>query len=192
MTLKRAVECVIGRIGTATALIMWIALGTASVSAEDTRLPQREGPPVQTTPDIPHVQLGVQPVPEVRTELLRRVRSLPGLEIRPTIIGMWGTDGFWLRDDKLEHANEIFRGREFAHLHPDGSLHASLPPGRALEAIDAGWATAHPSAQFHARLAGFVMLFSPRNEDEAEVTFGLIVDAYNHFTGKNLIAADFP
>ena len=175
-----------------SALIVLLAFGSGPAIAESTTLPRREGPPVQTTPDIPHVQIGVEPVPELRAELLRRVQSLPGLEVRPTIIGMWGTDGFWLLDEKLERSNEIFRGREFAHLHTDGSLHASLPPDRAQEAIDTGWATAHPSAQFHARLAGFVMLFSPRNVAEADVTFRLILDGYNHFTGQNLTAADFP
>ena len=65
-------------------------------AANSAELAQRAGPPVETTPGVPHLQIGVQPVPELQAEFLRRVALLPGLEIRPTVIGMYGTQGFWL------------------------------------------------------------------------------------------------
>lgn len=155
-------------------------------------LPLRSPPPIETTPGVPHVQINVEAVPVLQTELLRRVSELPGLEIRPTVIGMFGAKGFWLLEDlTLVRPEVIFRGREFAHLHTDGSLHASLPQVRAFEAVAAGWAVRHPSAQYHARLEGFVMLYTPRTMDELEVVFQLIVDGYNFILGSNVLAQDF-
>ena len=130
------------------------------VRAAEADLPIRTGPSAETTGGVPHLQIGAEAVPELNAEMLRRVSLLPGLEIRPTVIGMFGAIGFWiLEEQRLVRPEVIFRGREFAHLHPDGSLHASLPPERAFEAIAAGWAVRHPSAQYHDRLEGFVMLF---------------------------------
>ncbi len=99
-------------------------------------LPQRTAPAPYTSSHVPHVQVGVEPVPEVDAELLRRVATLPGLSVRPTVISLPGAMGFWLADDMpLSRPEVIVRGREFAHVHPDGSLHASLPPKRAAEAV---------------------------------------------------------
>lgn len=157
--------------------------------AVEMALPERAGPPVETTPGVPHVQIGVEAVPELSAELLRRVSALPGLDIRPTVIGMWGAKGFWLLEDlQLARPEVIHTGREFAHLHTDGSLHASLPPDRAYQAVAAGWAVRHPSAQYHDRLEGFVMLYTPRTMEELDVIFGLIVDGYNFVTGHNVDA----
>lgn len=171
-----------------SALLLLPFLGAAN-SAE---LAQRADPPVETTPGVPHLQIGVQPVPELQAEFLRRVALLPGLEIRPTVIGMYGTQGFWLLETlDLVRPEVIYHGREFAHLHTDGSLHASLPPERAFEAVAAGWAVRHPSAQYHTRLTGFVMLFTPRTMEELDVAFGFVVDGYNYITGQDLRAMDY-
>ena len=169
-----------------------LTVGCLSAQAEDTALPSRTGLPIETTSGVPHVQIGVEALPELNAELLRRVSALPGLDVRPTVIGMFGAEGFWLLEDlALIRPEVIYRGREFAHLHTDGSLHASLPPKRAFEAVAAGWAVRHPSAQYHARLEGFVMLYTPRTMEELDVTFQLIVDGYNFVTGLDVRAQDF-
>jgi len=132
-------------------------------------------------------RIDVQAVPELQAELLRRVSALPGLDIRPTVIGMFGAKGFWLLEDvQLARPEVIYHGREYAHLHTDGSLHASLPPKRAFEAVAAGWAIRHPSAQYHDRLEGFVLLYTPRTPEELDITFQLIVDGYNFVTGQDV------
>lgn len=155
-------------------------------------LPVRAGPQVETTQGVPHQQIGIEAVPELSGELLRRVMLLPGIEIRPTVIGMWGAKGFWLTDGlNLARPEVIFSGREFAHLHPDGSLHASLPPDRAREVVATGWGVHHPSAQYHLRLRGFVMIFTPRTENETDVVFELIVDGYNFVSGKDVRAQEY-
>lgn len=157
---------------------------------EHTSLPQRTRPRPQTNKNMPHSQIAVEPVPEVQAELFRRAYSLPNVTNRPTVISVPGARALWL-DDALpvEHPEAIVRGREFAHIHPDGSLHVSLSPERAQEAIDKGWAEPHPMAAYMGNL-GMVMLYTPLDMQELDVVLQLIVDSYNFVTGRTLRAAD--
>ena len=154
-------------------------------------LPQRSGSRPETTMDIPHVQIGVEPVPEVNEELFQRVYSIPGIENRNSVISGWR--GLWLTEEVTIVVPEaIIGGREFGHIHDDGSLHIFLHPSRANEAVETCWAIFHPFAvQNLPDWRGFVMLYTPQSFDELDVTFQLIVDGYNYVTGQNLLATDF-
>lgn len=158
-----------------------------AASAEPIGLPDRHGLRPATTDGVPHVQINVDVVPELNAELLRRVEMIPDVEVRQTIVSLPGALGFWLNDDlNLAHPEVIVRGREFAHVHPDGSLHASLPPKLAREAVDAGWATHHPWADQRQGWDGFVMIYTPQTDAELDVVFRLIEASYNFVTGRNL------
>ncbi len=140
---------------------------------------------------MPHAQVGVRPIPEVNAELFRRAYALPDVENRPTVISIPGARALWLRDGvPLAHPEMIVAGREFAHIHPDGSLHVSLSPERAREAIEAGWAEPHPIAE-QLGMQGLVMLYTPRTIDDLDVIFQLIVDSYNFVTGRTESASDY-
>ena len=153
-----------------------VIMMAAPVVAIALELPVRDGPVPQTTGGVPHVQLNVTPVPEVSQELLRRVKAHPDIEIHPTIVSMPGALGFWIVEGvPLARPDVIVRGREFAHLHPDGSLHASLSPGLAAKAIENGWAVAHPWANQRPGWEGFVMLFTPVSMAEMDVVYQLVV-----------------
>ena len=175
------------------ALVVLLSVGAAleSAHAEEGPLPERAGARPQTTAGVPHVQIGVRSFDDVNAEFLRRVATLPGVEVRPTVVSLPGAKRFWLSDRvALAHPEVIVGGREFAHMHPDGSLHASLEPGRARDAVATGWATAHPWANQRAGWEGFVMLYTPQTVAELEVTFQLVVDSYNFVTGQNFEAMD--
>jgi phospholipase/carboxylesterase len=138
---------------------------------------------------MPHSQLGVVPEPVIDRELRRRAYALPGVLDRPSVISVPGARALWLADDvELLRPEAILRGREFAHIHPDGSLHATLPPPRAQEAIHAGWAEPHPIAE-QLGMPGLVMLYTPRSNDELVVVIELVVDSYNFVTGRSSDAA---
>ncbi len=175
-------------------LVFLVAIGGGFDVAQATEpLPERAGARPQTTPGVPHVQIGVTSVPTVDAALVRRVATLPGVDVRPTVISLPGAKGFWLDEGlALARPEVIVGGREFAHVHPDGSLHASLAPDRAREAIRAGWAVAHPWADQRAGWEGFVMLYTPQSMAELEVTFQLVVDGYNFVTGRAVTTADHP
>ncbi len=150
-------------------------------------LPQRSGPPPRTTGSVPHTQIDVDPVPEVHDELFRRTFALPDVENRPTVVSLPGARGIWISDDvSLAHPEMIVAGREFAHIHPNGSLHAPLPFERAIKAVDAGWAERHPWADQREDWKGLVMLYTPRSLEELNVVFQLIVESYNFVTGRDV------
>ena len=153
-------------------------------------IPKRSGPRPLTNKAMPHSQIGVQPLPALNAELYRRAFSLPNVTNQPTVISVPGARALWLDERMpLAHPQAIAAGREFAHIHPDGSLHASLSPERARAAIEAGWAELHPMALIMGN-EGLVMLYTPRTMDELDVIFQLIVDSYNFVTGQTLNASE--
>ncbi len=155
-------------------------------------LPERAGPRTKTTGTVPHTQIGVDPVADVNAELFRLAYALPGVEDRPTIVSLPGGRGMWLDDNiPVIHPKAIVSGREFAHIHTDGSLHAPLPLDRALEVEETGWGERHPWADQRDGWEGLVMLYTPQSMAELDITFQLIVESYNYVTGKNLQAAAF-
>jgi phospholipase/carboxylesterase len=155
-------------------------------------LPERSGPRTQTSGTVPHVQIGVEPVEAVNNELFRRAFALPGVEDRPTIVSLPGARGMWLTEDiALANPQAIVAGREFAHIHPDGSLHAPLPYERALEIAEKGWGERHPWAEEREGWDGLVMLFTPQSMEELDITFQLIVESYNYVTGQTVQASEF-
>jgi len=151
-------------------------------------IPKRSGPRPLTNKNMPHSQIGVQPVPDVNAELFRRAFALPDVTNKPTVISVPGARALWL-DESLPLAQPVMAGQEFAHIHPDGSLHASLSPERARQAIEAGWAEPHPMALYMGN-EGMVMLYTPRTMEELDVIFQLVVDSYNFVTGRAVTATE--
>ncbi len=155
------------------------------VCAED--LPLRQTPIPQTTNGVPHMQIGIDVVPELAEELLQTVSEFPGVSLGATRISMPGVVGFQFDDGvPLARPDVIVGGREFAHLHADGSLHASLDPALARAAVDAGWAVAHPWAMQRDGWEGFVMIFTPTTESELEVVIELVESSYSFITDRTL------
>ncbi len=150
-------------------------------------LPKRVGPVPKTTNSVPHIQLDVERNPALAQSLLQRAAKIPGVIIRDTVISLPGAKGFWL-DKGVSVANPqvIVGGREFAHMHPDGSLHASLEPSLAKQVVQAGWATFHPWSKKNKGWEGFVMIFTPTSEEELDVVYDLVVSSYEYVTGTEV------
>lgn len=166
--------------------LLGIAFATAvtAVTAQTLDWPERALPRPQTTNGVPHVQIGVTPNPELINELIKRVGAIPHVEIRDTVVSLPGARGFWLADDlSLAHPEVIVGGREFAHVHPDGSLHASLHPDTARAAVNAGWGVRHPWADQRPGWEGFVMIYTPVTADELDVVTELVKASYSFVTG---------
>lgn len=155
-------------------------------------LPQRSGPRPTTTGTVPHQQIDVEPVPDLNDTLHRWVFSLPNVERRDTIVSLPGAIGIWLNEEVfIAQPQTIVAGREFSHIHPDGSLHTPLPFARAIEAVEMGWAERHPWAEQREGWEGFVMLYTPQSEADLEIAFQLIVESYNFVTGQAEVATDY-
>lgn len=169
--------------------IILLLVVTSSAWAQDRNLPSRETPIPRTTNGVPHVQIGVDAVPEISAELLKRVSEISGIEIQDTIVSLPGALGFWVtKDVPLARPEAIVRGREFAHIHPDGSLHAALPPLLADQAVRLGWAIYHPWSDQRAGWEGFVMIYTPVSKDELDVVLDLVMASYEFVTGSAAIS----
>lgn len=156
-------------------------------------LPEREGPRRETTGSVPHVQIEAEPIAAVDAELRRRVFQLPGVEDRPSNRSLPGARGLVLSDDvDLARPDVIEGSSEFAHIHPDGSLHVWLPVDRATEVDQTKWGELHPWVDRDGFWDGVVMIYTPETLEEVDITIRLIVDAYNFITGASLSPVDIP
>lgn len=166
-------------------LMSLLAVSPTLTQAEN--LPVRATPIPQTTDGVPHVQIGVDAVPELTESLLGHVAQFPGVNLGPTRVSLPGAVGFQLKDGvSVARPEAIVGGREFAHLHPDGSLHASLHPDTARATVQAGWAVAHPWADQRAGWEGFVMIYTPTTQAELDFVLQLVRGSYTYITGQTL------
>ena len=171
---------------TISTVVLAVTMATHMPAAAE-NLPMRKTPTPQTTGRVPHVQIGVHPVPELSKALLERVGSLPGVQLGATRVPLPGAVGFRLQDDmSLAHPEVVVGGREFAQFYPDVSLHASLEPKLALAAIQAGWAVAHPWSSEREGRQGFVMIYTPTTQAELGVVIQLVEQSYSFVTGRKV------
>ena len=155
------------------------------VYAENTDLPRRISAVPATTNSVPHVQIGVESDPTISAELLRRVADIDGVQIQNAAWTLPGAKGFVVDDSvKLERADRVIGGREFAHLHPDGSLHLSLSLDVAVAAVRRGWATFHPWSTERSGWDGLVMIYTPQSMGELPIVLDLIQASFDYVTEK--------
>lgn len=147
-------------------------------------LPLRAPPEAITSGEVPHFQLNPDTSPEVIGELFKRVFSVSLFEERLTNVGAQGSTAIWLRDEiAITRPECVVSGREFAHIHPDGSLHSVLPHARIAQAAEAGWVEIHPFAGVVTGFEAFVMIFAPRTLEEVDVVIDLVLEGLNFVTG---------
>lgn len=150
-------------------------------------LPERVGPRRETSGSVPHVQLDATPNPGVDAELRRRAFELPGVVDRPSDRSLPGARGFSFDDDVDILRRDVIAGSsEFAHIHPDGSLHVWLPVELAQEVHDKKWGELHPWVERDGFWDGVVLLYTPEDADELEITWRIIVDGFNYVTGQSV------
>lgn len=149
-------------------------------------LPHRAGKRPEISVTIPQQQrTDIAPV-ELQEKLFARISQLSDVDSRQSAISVPGARGFML-PETLHAPAEAFlvpQVGEFAHLHPayDGSLHVALPLGLAADAIEHGWAVAHPLAGI--RLTpGMVLIYGPRDESELDVVTAIVTASHAWATG---------
>jgi hypothetical protein len=135
---------------------------------------------------MPNIQLDQFGSVEHHEALKARVYSLPDVEERQTIVSDPRARAMWLRDEvPTSGADAFLRGREFGHFHPwDRSMHVVLPPDVARAAVEAGWAEVHPAVPLLGLPENRLMVFGPRDDQELDVVYGLLVEAYSYAGGR--------
>lgn len=154
-----------------------------------TELPNREGTPPDTHYGLPHQQRSQNPDEALYEALASEMFStLPEASEQPSGISVPGARALVLDETVDPGPPEAFMvGREFCHLHPpyDASLHLCLPVGRAKDVIAADWGELHPLAAAGRVPATRMMIYGPRDREELEVVYDLVVESYR-FAGGSL------
>ncbi len=154
-------------------------------------LPEREGERVATSESVPHVQLGVGPVAEIDAELRRRAFLFPSVSSQPSGISLPGAVQLAFDDDlELARPDVIALSQEFAHIHPDGSLHVWLPLDVAVEVDEQRWGELHPWVGRESFWGGVVMIYTPQTEAELDITMRILAEGYNFVVGADVDAED--
>jgi hypothetical protein len=113
--------------------------------------------------------------------VLAQAATWPSVRRAESRISVEGASALVL-DDVADGPSEAFLvGNEFAHGHArgDSSLHVALPVPVAAAAEEAGWAEPHFLVGHGLLPPNIVMLYAPRDEDEARVLLILLRNSYD-------------
>ena len=89
-----------------------------------------------------------------------------------------------LQPGYAEGPKEAFlAGGEFAHLHPDGNLHLTLPLELGDEVVVQGWGEVHIDAETRRGSPIFMMVYAPRDDDELEAVWRIVRSSYEFALG---------
>ena len=148
-------------------------------------LERRKGDRPVTGSALPHLQLSDRSPEDVHGHMSDwALHAMPAAtrEVReePTRISVPSTRALWL-DESVDANPAGFMppsgSREFAHLHADGSWHILVDETLVLEIVGKGWGERHP---WHDRGVLEVMVYAPRDLEEAETTKALVLESVRY------------
>ena len=150
---------------------------------------------VQDFPDLPtrmgkrpitirgplHVQCGGHSDEGVLHQLVQQVIAWPGIEAGPLPIGTADLVSLELAEDfATDDPSAFITGREFGRiLFGAPTIYLALPLASAHWAIVRGWAEPHFSGSFGFIPPGVMVVYTPRDEQEAAVCLSLFWISYN-------------
>jgi hypothetical protein len=161
-----------------------------SISPDAVVIPPRSGPGPATTPQTPHLQLDQYAPAPIQAELWRRMAALSDIRTGRSMISAPSSRALHLTSTAaVGPANAFLVATEFAHLHGDGSgsLHLTLPPAIAREAVAAGWGEQHPAVALGLAHPTLVMLFGPRDQQELELIWQLVRTSHAFARGDSTV-----
>ncbi len=123
----------------------------------------------------------------VQAELWRRMTLLPHTITGPSLVSVPSSRALQLEPDHARGPAEAFMvGTEFVHFHGDGSgsLHTTLPLGLAGQVAAVGWGELHPMARLGFAPKTLMMVFGPRDDDELEVVWALVLANHQFAVGS--------
>lgn len=151
-------------------------------------LPVRKGVRPETGDALPHLQLSDKSPDSIR-EMLKTwvLKTLPGVFEADTGISVATTRAFMLADDVPAVHPDAFMppqgGREFAHVHLDGSMHLCVSESAITEIVEKAWGEPHPLKD---QGVNEVLFYAPRDESELEFARLAVREAYYHATGRSV------
>ncbi len=152
-------------------------------------LPIRIGEAPKIEAAMPQLQLSDTSPENIRKQLWDWAFStFPKVRQETSKISVPSAQALWLHEDEdVAHADAFMLpsgGREFAHLHLDGSIHAIVDSETESEIIVKNWGVRHPL--YNTDGVKEILVYAPRNEEEIEVLKKVIIKSYQYATGKEI------
>jgi phospholipase/carboxylesterase len=149
-------------------------------------LPDRHGTRPRTDNAVPHLQKTQRSPERIRQALLDwAVATLPDVTETDTRISVSATRALWLAEHvEVAHEDAFMPppgGREFAHLHADGSLHLCVSDAAVEEIVGRGWGEVHPLKD---KGVNEVLFYAPRDKPELELAKYAVAEAWSYATGR--------
>ena len=148
-------------------------------------LPMRQGnaPEVGLTP--PQLQYSDKSPREIyQTFHDWMFNTFPKVRKEPTRISVKSSIAMWLdENENVGHIDAFMPpsgGREFTHLHLDGSIHTVLSSEIEDEIIAKHWGVRH---MYYNQGVKEVLVYAPRNEDELKTLKSIVTKSYEYATG---------
>jgi hypothetical protein len=153
-------------------------------------LPSREGPRPEVWPyPVPHRQASQPGTPHGRARAIdifdaHAAQEPAVVTYRRSFFEKHG-EALTVVDTTDSPPEIVVAHGEFAHIHAaDGSMHVILSPADAAQVLTRGWGERHPLAgSWPAMPLNYVLLYSPRSVDEAEVVGTIVTAAATYATG---------
>ena len=149
-------------------------------------LPLRDGERPDTADAVPHLQHTQKSPNEIREALKAwALETLQDVREEDTRISVRTTRAFWLAESVDVQHDDAFMppagGREFAHLHLDGSMHLCVSNAAVAEIVQKAWGEPHPLKE---QGVNEVLFYAPRNTVELELAQRALAEAYHYATGR--------
>ena len=149
-------------------------------------LPKRQG----NTPEIGQVPPQLQFSDKSPREIYQKFHdwmfsTFPKVRKEPTRISVPTSIAMWLDENEEVAHEDAFMppqgGREFTHLHLDGSIHSVVSVELEDEIIAKHWGVRH---MYYEQGVKEVLIYAPRNEEELEILKSIVIKSYEYATGK--------
>jgi len=113
--------------------------------------------------------------------------TFPKVRKEPTRISVPTSIAMWLDENEVVGHIDAFMppagGREFTHLHLDGSIHTVVDTDTEEEIIRKNWGVRH---MYYNQGVKEILVYAPRNQKELEILKLIVIKSYEYATGKTL------
>lgn len=163
-------------------------LKNRTMKTQTLEIPTRKGetPQVgQVPPQLQFSDKSPRPIYEKFNDWM--FNTFPKVRKEPTRISVPTSIAMWLDENEdVGHIDAFMPpsgGREFTHLHLDGSIHTVVDTETEEEIIQKKWGVRH---MYYDRGVKEVLVYAPRNEEELEILKSIVVKSYEYATGKTI------
>lgn len=162
-------------------------MGENQSNMENTKftIPKRAGEAPKVGQVPPQLQFSDQSPRDVYQEFHDWMFStFPKVRKEPTRISVPTSIAMWLDENEDVGHTDAFMppagGREFTHLHLDGSVHTVVDTESEDEIINKNWGVRH---MYYNQGVKEILVYAPRNQEELEILKTIVVKSYEYATG---------